>query len=216
MFSAIARRYDLANHVLSCGFDFYWRRCAANTIAGWHPNKLLDLATGTGDLALNLQHRLPAAEVTGADFSEEMLAIARAKGLTRTILADIIALPFVDQSFDSISIGFGLRNVSDWHRGVSEMHRVLRREGHLLILDFSLPTCPGIRAAYRTYLHRFIPTIAAFLTKQRSAYEYLGDSIEDFPSGDSMLRLLESNGFVSARAEPLTFGIVTIYTATKL
>ena len=216
MFGAIARRYDVANHVLSCGRDFYWRRRAAEIVAGWQPKTVLDLATGTGDLALVLQKRLPAAEVTGADFSEEMLAIAKEKGVRRSVVADIVALPFADQSFDCVTIAFGLRNVEDWSAGLREMNRGLRRGGHLLVLDFSLPRSRTARALYRFYLHRILPLIAAMVTRKRDAYEYLGSSIEAFPSGEAMLRLMESIGFGQAQAEPLTGGIVTIYTATKL
>ena len=215
MFGAIARRYDLANHVLSCGCDFYWRRRAAEIVAGWQPTHVLDLATGTGDLALVLQKRLPAAEVTGADFSEEMLAIAKEKGVRRSVVADIVALPFADQSFDCVTIAFGLRNVEDWSAGLREMNRVLRPGGHGLVLDFSLPRSQISRAIYRFYLHRVLPLIAAMVTGKRDAYEYLGSSIEEFPSGEAMLRLMESTGFAQARAEPLSGGIVTIYTATK-
>jgi demethylmenaquinone methyltransferase/2-methoxy-6-polyprenyl-1,4-benzoquinol methylase len=216
MFGAIARRYDLANHVLSCGRDFYWRRRAAEIVAGWQPKHVLDLATGTGDLALVLQRRLPAAEVTGADFSEEMLAIAKQKGVRRSVVADIIALPFANQSFDCVTIAFGLRNLEDWSAGLREMSRVLSPGGHVLVLDFSLPPSRIPRAIYRFYLHRILPLIAFVVTRKRDAYEYLGSSIEEFPSGEAMLRLIESAGFAQALAEPLTGGIVTIYVATRL
>jgi len=216
MFAAIARRYDLANHVLSCGLDFYWRRRAAGIVADWQPKKILDLATGTGDLAIALQEGIPNAEITGSDFSKEMLEIAKQKGLERTVLADIVALPFPDGSFDCVTIAFGLRNVQDWSAALREMARVLRENGHLLILDFSLPQWAVLRAAYRIYLHRCLPLIAAALTRRRNAYEYLGNSIEEFPNGDVLLRLIESNGFTDASAAPVTGGIVTIYIAAKL
>jgi len=215
MFGAIARRYDLANHTLSCGFDFYWRRRAARIVAKWQPLRIADLATGTGDLALALQRKLPTAEIIGADFSEEMLRIANAKGLRRTTVADVLALPFSDQSFDCVTIAFGLRNVQDWGLALREMARLLEPRGHLLILDFSLPQSAIVRRLYRFYLHRCLPIIAALLTKRKSAYRYLAGSIEEFPSGDTMVRLIESNGFLGAHAQPLTGGIVTIYSATK-
>jgi demethylmenaquinone methyltransferase/2-methoxy-6-polyprenyl-1,4-benzoquinol methylase len=215
MFGAIARRYDLANHILSSGCDFYWRRRAAEIVAGWRPNKVLDLATGTGDLALVLQKRVHGAEIVGADFSEEMLAIAREKGIAKTQLADIAALPFTAESFDCVTIAFGLRNLADWSTGLREMARILRASGHVLILDFSLPENPILRAIYRFYLHSCVPLIAAAVTRNREAYEYLGGSIEQFPSGGEMVRLIETNGFSTAHAYPLTGGIVTIYTAIK-
>jgi demethylmenaquinone methyltransferase/2-methoxy-6-polyprenyl-1,4-benzoquinol methylase len=215
MFGAIARRYDLANHLLSCGCDFYWRKRAAEIVADWDPKQIVDLATGTGDLALVLEKRMPDAEITAADFSEEMLAIAKQKGVRQTMLADILALPFADRSFDCATIAFGLRNVQDWNAGLREIARVIRDQGHVLVLEFSLPRFSLLRAAYRFYLHRCMPVIGAILTKKKNAYDYLGDSIEQFPNGSAMLRLMEANGFTDAKAEPLTGGIVTIYTGAK-
>jgi demethylmenaquinone methyltransferase/2-methoxy-6-polyprenyl-1,4-benzoquinol methylase len=215
MFSAIARRYDLANHLLSCGADFYWRRRAAQIVSNWHPHHIVDLATGTGDLALALMHKLPNAEITGVDFSEKMLARAREKGVSRTTLADAMALPFENASFDCVTIAFGLRNLPDYRTGLREMHRLLRPDGHLLVLEFSLPRLSILRAIYRAYLHRILPLIGSILTSERSAYQYLGDSIEQFPDGAAMLRLLDQTGFANTCAEPLTGGIVTIYTAEK-
>jgi demethylmenaquinone methyltransferase/2-methoxy-6-polyprenyl-1,4-benzoquinol methylase len=215
MFGAIARRYDLANHLLSCGRDFYWRKRAAEIVVSWRPKRIVDLATGTGDLALVLEKKMPDAEITAADFSEEMLAIAKGKGLRHTILADILVLPFADQSFDCATIAFGLRNVQDWSAALREIARVVSESGHLLVLEFSLPRLSILRAVYRFYLHRCMPLIGAILTKKKNAYDYLGDSIEQFPNGDAMLRLMESNGFTNTKAEPLSGGIVTMYTATK-
>ena len=216
MFSSIADRYDLANHFLSLGCDFYWRKRATRIVAGWRPDKILDLATGTGDLALTLQKKLPAAQVIGADFSEEMLAVARRKGVRETQVADARHLPFAGGSFDVITIAFGIRNLPDWSEGLREMFRIIRPGGHLLILEFSMPSLPIIRAGYRFYLHRWVPLLGSTLTRQKNAYDYLGDSIERFPSGQAMLRLIEENGFTHAVAEPLSGGIVTIYTAGKL
>src|SRR5213076_3610931 len=148
MFGGIARRYDLANHTLSCGIDFYWRKRAANTVANWRPGKILDLATGTGDLALAIQKRLPCAEVTGVDFLPEMLELAQRKGLRRVVSADAMKLPFDDASFDCVTIAFGLRNLENCSAALTEMWRVLKAKGHLLVLEFSLPTTPLLRAAY--------------------------------------------------------------------
>jgi demethylmenaquinone methyltransferase / 2-methoxy-6-polyprenyl-1,4-benzoquinol methylase len=216
MFGAIARRYDLANHILSCGFDFHWRKCAADIVTSWSSKKIVDLATGTGDLAIAIQHALPNAQIVAVDFSEEMLAIARSKGLQETVVADALALPFPDRSFDCVTIGFGLRNMEDWSAALREMSRVLNPQGHLLVLEFSLPRLSILRAFYRFYLHRLLPLFGSFLTQKKSAYDYLGDSIEEFPGGEALLRLMEANGFRDAAAEPLTGGIVTIYTATKI
>ena len=213
MFGAIARRYDLANHMLSCGIDFYWRKRAATTVASWQPRKIVDLATGTGDLALALQKELPDAEVTGVDFLPEMLELAQRKGVRQTILADAMKLPFPDASFDCVTIAFGLRNMENWRDAIAEMSRVLKRDGHLLVLEFSLPTRSIVRTIYRFYLHRCLPSLASVLTREKSAYDYLGDSIEEFPSGRSMIDLIEATGFQHATFQPMSYGIATIYTA---
>jgi demethylmenaquinone methyltransferase / 2-methoxy-6-polyprenyl-1,4-benzoquinol methylase len=215
MFGAIARRYDLANHTLSCGIDFYWRKRAANTVASWRPGKIVDLATGTGDLALALQKKLPEAQVTGVDFLPQMLELAQRKGVRQTILADAMKLPFPDASFDCVTIAFGLRNMENWRDALAEMSRVLRRDGHLLVLEFSLPTRAIVRTIYRFYLHRCLPLLGSFLTGRKSAYDYLGDSIEEFPSGRAMLDLIEASGFRHATLQPLSCGITSIYTAQK-
>jgi demethylmenaquinone methyltransferase/2-methoxy-6-polyprenyl-1,4-benzoquinol methylase len=215
MFGGIARRYDLANHVLSCGVDFYWRKSAAKMVAAWCPDKIVDLATGTGDLAIALQRKLPNAEVTGVDFLPEMLELARRKGVRRTVLADAMQLPFANASFDCVTIAFGLRNMEDWKRALAEMSRVLRTNGHLLVLEFSLPRASVVRAIYRFYLHRCLPLLGSVLTGKKTAYDYLGGSIEEFPNGREMTDLLEASGFTRARVQPLSCGIATIYTAQK-
>jgi len=216
MFGAIARRYDLANHLLSCGMDFYWRARAADIVAGWNPHKVADLATGTGDLALALQKKLSDAEITAVDFLPEMLELARRKGVRQVVLADAMKLPFSDASFDCITIAFGLRNLENYSAALAEMRRVLNTHGHLLVLEFSLPTTPILRAAYRFYLHRCLPLFGSFLTKKKSAYDYLGDSIEEFPNGNTMCELMRANGYVCPGFQPLTGGIVTVYTATRM
>ena len=216
MFGSIARRYDLANHVLSCGCDFRWRKRAARIVAGCNPTSIVDLAAGTGDLTLALQKISPSAEIVAADFSEEMLDVAKAKGVRRVVVADALALPFSDSSFDCVTIAFGLRNIKDWSAALREMARVLKTNGHLLIMEFSLPMISLLRALYRFYLHDVLPVIGALLTGKKSAYDYLGDSIEQFPGGEAMLELINANGFQNATAEPLSGGVVTIYTAKKL
>jgi demethylmenaquinone methyltransferase/2-methoxy-6-polyprenyl-1,4-benzoquinol methylase len=216
MFGAIARRYDLANHTLSCGTDFYWRKCAANMVASWRPRKIVDLATGTGDLALAVQKKLPDAEVTGVDFVPEMLELARRKGVRETILADAMKLPFPDASFDCVIIAFGLRNMENWRDALVEMSRVLKRDGRLLVLEFSMPTVSIVRTIYRFYLHRCLPLLGSFLTRKKSAYDYLGDSIEEFPSGHAMIDLIEATGFKHVTLQPLSYGVATIYTAQSL
>jgi demethylmenaquinone methyltransferase/2-methoxy-6-polyprenyl-1,4-benzoquinol methylase len=216
MFGSIAARYDLANHLLSCGVDFYWRRRAAEIVASWHPNKIVDLACGTGDLALAMQKKMPDAQVVGIDFLPEMLDLAKRKGVRQTIVADALRLPFPDAWFDCVTVAFGLRNMEDWGGALAEMSRVLKTHGHLVVLEFSLPTRPILRAIYRFYLHRCLPLFGSFLTRKKTAYDYLGDSIEDFPSGKAMCDLMATTGFRGSNAEPLSGGIVTIYTGEKI
>ena len=211
----MAKRYDLANHLLSCGADFQWRKRAARIVADWSPRKVADLATGTGDLAIAVQRVLPDAEITGVDFSLEMLAIARSKGVRNTVVADVLALPFTDGAFDCVTIAFGLRNVQDWSGALREMARILKPGGHLLVLEFSLPRSSFLRTVYRIYLHRLLPLIAALVTRSRDSYRYLGASIENFPDQGEMTRLIENSGFVKIGSEPLTGGIVTLFIAAK-
>jgi len=215
MFGSIATRYDVANHVLSCGIDFYCRARAAEIVHAWQPHTIADLATGTGDLALAMQRKLPDAELIGVDFLPEMLEIARRKGVRRVVSADAMKLPFHDASFDCVTIGFGLRNLESYSAALIEMWRVLNPKGHLLVLEFSLPKTPIFRAVYRFYLHRCLPLLGSFLTKKKSAYDYLGDSIEEFPGGNAMCELMRGTGYTCPSFESLTGGIVTIYTATK-
>ena len=215
MFGSIAARYDIANHLLSCGIDFSWRERAARIVRDWHPHSVADLATGTGDLALALQKKLPDAEIVGVDFLPEMLELARQKGLRQPVLADAMNLPFGDGSFDCVTIAFGLRNLENCTAALAEMSRVIKSNGHLLVLEFSLPTTTILRAVYRFYLHRCLPLLGSSLTGEKNAYDYLGDSIEQFPSGDGMCQLMMENGFSCPTFKPLTGGIVTIYTAAK-
>lgn len=214
LFGAIARRYDLANHLLSGGLDFLWRRRAARIVQSWQPARILDLATGSGDVALSLRRACPSAQIVGADFCVPMLREARAKNSGQVVAADGLALPFAAESFDVVTVAFGLRNMASWPGALAQMHRVLRPGGHVLILDFSVPPAP-LRWVYRPYLHHVLPWIAGWLTGERGAYEYLGDSIERFPSGAAMCRLLEEAGFSAPSAERLTGGIVSLYTGSR-
>ncbi len=213
MFSRIAGRYDLANALLSGGMDWFWRRRAARIVQGWHPARLLDLATGSGVLATTLERACPETMVIGADFCLPMLQQARAgRGLRRLVAADAMRLPFADGVFDAVTVAFGLRNMPSYLGALREMHRVLAPGGHLLILDFSVPG-GWWRGAYRYYLHRWLPRVAGAVSGERGAYEYLAESIERFPRGAGMVRLLAEAGFEKACAEELTGGIVSLYTA---
>ena len=214
-FSTIATRYDLANHALSLGIDYLWRARAARIVKSWMPERILDLATGSGDLALALRKACPQADVVGADFCQPMMLEAQRKNFRRLVNADGTRLPFRDGVFDALTVAFGLRNMASWPQAISEMARVLRPGGHVLVLDFSLPSLAPLRAGYRFYLHHILPVVAAGVTGDRGSYEYLGESIERFPSGSAMVQLIEASGFTLAKAEPLSTGIVSIYTATR-
>jgi demethylmenaquinone methyltransferase/2-methoxy-6-polyprenyl-1,4-benzoquinol methylase len=216
LFSDIAGRYQVVNHLLSGGLDFYWRAIAVRLIRPWNPATVLDVATGTGDLAMAIRKTCPDARVVGADFCAPMLNVARKNGLPELVVADGMNLPFADQNFDVVTAAFGLRNMASWEKGLSEMARVLKPGGHLLILDFSLPTLPIICPLYRFYLHHILPHMAGIVTGRKDAYEYLGVSIEQFPSGKAMTSLIDSCGFRDAMAHPLTLGTVSIYTAIRL
>ncbi len=213
-FSDIAPRYVLTNHVLSLGIDVLWRRRVARLAADDKPQRILDLATGSGDLAVAVLETCPGAHLTAADFCEPMLEHARKRGLTDTLVADGMAMPFEDQTFDLVTIGFGLRNMADYPKAVQEMRRVLKPGGRLLVLDFSLPE-NILRLPYRFYLHYILPMVAGWLTGQRQAYEYLGGSIEKFPSGAAMCDLIAARGFRDVTQEPLSFGVASIYSAFR-
>lgn len=214
IFSSIAGRYDLANHLLSGGFDFLWRARATRLVCGWSPTAVLDIATGSGDLAIALRRALPEARIVGADFCLPMLQVAARKGLHPLVVADAMKLPFAGASFDVVTVAFGLRNMESWPDALREMSRVLRPGGHLLILDFSMPS-PPFAWLYRFYLHRVLPRAAGLLTGHRAGYEYLGESIESFPSGPAMCELIAGNNFTAPRCLPLAAGIVSIYTAER-
>jgi demethylmenaquinone methyltransferase / 2-methoxy-6-polyprenyl-1,4-benzoquinol methylase len=215
LFSAIAGRYELVNHLLSGGLDFYWRAAAVRHVRKWNAGLVLDVATGSGDLALAIEKGVSGTHVIGADFCRPMLEVARRKGLKELVEADGLNLPFAVGTFDVVTAAFGLRNMASWEKGLGEMARVLKPDGHLLILDFSLPTLPIIRSLYRAYLHHLLPIMAGIATGRKDAYEYLGGSIEQFPSGPAMTSLINSYGFKEAKAYPLTLGTVSIYTAMR-
>jgi demethylmenaquinone methyltransferase/2-methoxy-6-polyprenyl-1,4-benzoquinol methylase len=213
-FARIADRYVMANHVMSCGMDVWWRKRVAWKIRQWNANNLLDVASGTGDLALEIQDTCPSIDITATDFCAEMLEHASQRGMRKTMVADALHLPYADASFDVVTVAFGLRNMADYPAALKEMNRVLRSGGKLLVLDFSLPN--GIlRAPYRWYLHNILPRIAGWITQQKDAYEYLGASIEQFPQGEVMCQLMRDNHYTSAEVETLTFGVVSMYVATK-
>ncbi len=214
-FAGIASRYVLANHVLSLGIDCLWRRTTARRIAELNPQRVLDLATGSGDLAQAVQSACPQAKVLGADFSVPMMREAQKRHFHRLVAADGLALPFQDGVFDVLTVAFGLRNMASWPAALQEMNRVLRPGGRLFVLDFSIPRIPGIRQLYLFYLKQIMTRIAGWITGKREAYVYLCGSIERFPSGHEMESLICANGFSSATSRQLTLGIASLYEAVK-
>jgi demethylmenaquinone methyltransferase/2-methoxy-6-polyprenyl-1,4-benzoquinol methylase len=213
-FSSIASRYVMTNHFLCAGIDIIWRKKVASIVAAVSPKFVLDVATGSGDLARAVQKRVPQAKVIGSDFCEPMLAEAKKRGLEDLVVADGLALPFSDNSFDAVTIGYGLRNMADWSAALQEFARVLRPGGKLVVLDFSLPRNRALLFFYRFYLHKILPRIAGWLTGNKEAYAYLGDSIERFPSGTEMRNLIDKNGFSESSWFPQLCGISSVYAAS--
>ncbi len=218
MFNAIAPRYDLLNRILSGGIDRRWRRRAVGLLMPEAPRRVLDVATGTADLAIEAARRLPVEKVIGVDISEAMLRIGQEKvarlGLSDRVLlriGDAEKLPFSDRQFDAALVAFGVRNFENLQRGLAEIYRVLRPGGVLVVLEFSHPRAPVIRTLYRWYAHQVLPRIGAWLSQDEGAYRYLPDSVEVFPDGPDFLVRMEQAGFRDLLWQPLTFGIASLY-----
>lgn len=220
MFARIASRYDLANHLLSGGIDHLWRQRLVRRVHDRHPAAILDLATGSGDVAFALSDGVaPGTRITGMDFCQPMLDEAVKKRAVRPEWAAIdfkqgdgMALPLPDASFDVVTISFGLRNMANRQQSLGEMRRVLRPGGRLFVLEFSQPY-GWFKPFYYTYLKLILPFIAAIVTGDRSAYEYLGGSIESFPARPQLTEEIRAVGFRAISATPLTFGIVALHEA---
>jgi demethylmenaquinone methyltransferase/2-methoxy-6-polyprenyl-1,4-benzoquinol methylase len=221
LFNGIAARYDLLNHVLSGGVDLYWRRKAIAALSDLRPKRILDVATGTADLAIAAM-RLAPESVIGVDIAENMLAIGREK-ITRKGLAGTITmksgeaeqLAFPDGSFDAAIVAFGARNFEDLELGLQEMGRVLRPGGRIVVLEFSRPSGFPFKQLYFFYFRRILPLIGRIVSKDPGAYTYLPDTVMKFPEGENFLGILRMAGFPVVRQERLTFGIATIYTGEK-
>ena len=223
MFDAIAGRYDFLNHLLSAGIDRRWRRKAIGSLALTGRERVLDLCTGTGDLAIAAGTAVPsAARVVGIDFAGEMLRVGLVKlrqrrlaGSIALVQGDATRIPLARGSVDAITIGFGIRNVDDTAAACREMHRVLRPGGRIAILEFAIPTTPVVRAAYLWYFRQILPLIGRAVSRHNAAYGYLPASVSAFASPDEFVTVLRQAGFTEISASPLTLGIVYLYTAGR-
>ena len=222
MFDNIAPAYDQLNHTLSWGIDKSWRKKAIDWLKPFNPQRMMDVATGTGDFAIQACRVLNPKELIGTDISEGMMNVGRQKvkeaGLESRISfakEDCTALSFPDNRFDAITVAFGVRNFEDLDKGLKEMHRVLSDNGKLVILELSEPEWFPMKQLYALYSKVVIPTLGKLLSKDRSAYTYLPQSIKAFPQGEVMREIILKAGFSEARFKRLTLGICTLYTATK-
>ena len=222
MFDNIAPAYDQLNHTLSWGIDTSWRKRAINWLKPFQPQRMMDVATGTGDFAIQACRVLNPKELIGTDISEGMMNVGRQKvkdaGLEGRISfakEDCTDLTFPDKRFDAITVAFGVRNFEDLDKGLREMHRVLDDNGKLVILELSEPDWFPMKQLYALYSKVVIPTLGKLLSKDRSAYTYLPQSIKAFPQGEVMREIILKAGFSEANFKRLTLGICTLYTATK-
>jgi demethylmenaquinone methyltransferase / 2-methoxy-6-polyprenyl-1,4-benzoquinol methylase len=224
MFDAIARRYDALNHLLSAGLDRRWRRRAVAAMALRGDERVLDVCCGTGDLAIVAATAASGRprEIVALDFAGEMLRFAGDKlrrrkldDRVRLVRADATRLPLPPASVDAAMIAFGIRNVVDPSRACRELHRVIRDDGRLMILEFGMPRIPGIRAAYRAYFRYLLPRVGGLVSKHGDAYSYLPASVDEFPSPKAFAGILEECGFTGVEHRTMTFGIASIFLGRK-
>lgn len=231
MFRQVAPRYDAMNHLLSLNIDRYWRRRAVAALRLVDASPILDVCTGTGDLALAIARRVPPeVAVVGSDFCGAMLRIAAEKQSRQArsqqprerrlpiqfVEADAQHLPFEDNTFQAVTVAFGLRNVRDTDRGLAEMTRVCKPGGQVMVLEFSDPTAPGFRQVYQLYFKHVLPRIGQLLARNdKDAYRYLQQSVGQFPQGSQLTARMQAAGLIDTHHRPLTFGVATIYTGVK-
>lgn len=221
MFDSIAGRYDMLNRMLSLGMDRLWRRKMVDSLRPSSPQRILDVASGTGDLALLMCRRLQPQQIIAADLSEEMMAVGRRKATKAGYASrisfehqDCMTLTYSDHSFDAITVAFGVRNFADLERGLSEMERVLHPDGQLRILELSTPKHFPMKQLYALYSRTIIPLVGSWFSLEKSAYRYLPASIRKMPQGREMVRLLERQGF-DVQVRTFTGGTCSLYSATK-
>lgn len=222
MFDKIAFRYDFLNRFLSFGIDKGWRRKALRMLIADHPKNILDVATGTGDFAILANQILSPEKITGIDISEGMLKIGNEKlisaGLTDKIelkIGDSEAISYSDNSFDAVTVAFGVRNFENLERGLSEIKRVLKPGARLIIVEATNPSAPVIRQLFHFYMNSITPVIGKWFSKNRQAYQYLNDSVLHFPEKQDFVNVLNKLGYRNALYKPLTLGTCTIYCAEK-
>lgn len=220
-FDQIAPHYDFMNRLLSVGIDISWRRRALNSLAAMNPGQILDVATGTGDLAISLAAKFPGAAITALDLSQKMLQAAQVKarrkgvaGQIEFLQGDALAMPFPDATFELATIGFGLRNFENIDAGCCEMHRVLKLGGTLLVLELSRPQAKILSRGYNFYLSRVIPLLGRTFAGCEAEYTYLPASIKEVPQGEAMLAILSRAGFSNCRVKRYACGLCSCYTAT--
>lgn len=221
LFDGIAGHYDFLNHLLSSGLDIWWRKRAIRLLEGFRPQTVLDIATGTADFAIEAARTLQA-NIEGVDISAHMLAIGRTK-VARKGLSHLVslssgaaeALSFQEGSFDAVIVAFGVRNFADVQKGLREMHRVLKNNGHALILEFSTPKTFPFNHLYSFYFRHILPIIGGLVSRSRDSYEYLPKSVREFPDDTAFLELMRSAGFTDNRQVRFTFGIATAYLGLK-
>ena len=222
MFDNIAPSYDKLNHRLSWIIDRGWRKKAIRQLAPFHPQTMLDIATGTGDFAILAAQMLKPAKLIGADISEGMMAVGQQKvkqagldGIISFAKEDCLNLSYASETFDAVTAAFGIRNFSDLDKGLQEMCRVLKKGGHLSIVELTSPVSFPMKQLFKVYSHTFLPLYGRLISKDKSAYSYLTKTIEAFPQGERMTEILQRAGFSNASFRRLTFGICTMYFATK-
>lgn len=221
MFDTISGDYDGLNRVISFGIDIKWRQKVVKIVKESNPETILDIATGTGDLAINLAET-NAAKITGLDISSGMLDIGKQKIKKKSldhkiemVLGDSENIPFDDNSFDAITVAFGVRNFETLEIGLKEIHRVLKPNGTFVILETSVPTKSPYKQGYHFYTKNMLPLIGKLFSKDRSAYKYLSESASVFPYGEALNNILRKIGFINVEDFPQTFGVATIYKASK-
>ncbi|MEP5255603.1 MAG: bifunctional demethylmenaquinone methyltransferase/2-methoxy-6-polyprenyl-1,4-benzoquinol methylase UbiE [Winogradskyella arenosi] len=221
MFDTISKEYDGLNRVISFGIDIKWRNKVVDLVAKTKPKNILDIATGTGDLAISLT-ATNAEEIIGLDISDGMLEVGRKKITAKNldpiismVIGDSEDLPFEDNTFDAITVAFGVRNFEHLEKGLAEILRVLKPNGIFVILETSVPTNPIYKAGYNFHTKLIMPTIGKLFSKDKVAYNYLSESASVFPYGEALNNILRKIGFINVVDRPQTMGVATIYTASK-